>query len=159
LAAIARNDNKLPNMKAFLFISAAFVITLASCHKDAAIGPGNITGNWSVVSDSSYSSGIGPYGTPSSHKYVGVGGDHFDFTSAGKLYIKEGNIKLDTADYTIAGTDTLKLKYDYLYEGGVTITGASGSYIIATLNSQSLVLTYFGATPGGIFSERIDLSR
>ncbi len=133
------------------------VMVLFSCGKnDPSIHA--ITGNWNIVSDTTWSSGIGPNGTPSGNKYTGVAGDHFNFTSSGKLYVKEGNIKLDTANYTISG-DTLKLTYRYLYEGGVTVQGASGSFIISTLTNQSLILTEDFLTPGGRIDETITLSR
>jgi hypothetical protein len=131
------------------------VIIYSSCIKSNSNA--GITGTWALVSDSTYSSGIGPYGTPSSNKYVGTSGDHFIFTG-NMLYVKEGTIKLDTATYTISN-DTLKLTYNYLYEGGVTIQGAIGRYDIKTLTQQNLVLTEYGVTPGGIISETIILKR
>jgi len=145
--------NLLPGI---LLLFAGFM--WASCQKNDNNFQSTITGDWSVVMDTTWSSGIGPNGTPSSHKYIGVPSDYYNFTAKGKLYVKEGTEKLDTADYTISG-DTLKLTYNYLYEGGVTIQGAIGRYIITTLNNRNLVLTQDFVTPGGIIDETIVLKR
>jgi hypothetical protein len=146
----------MKNLLLLMLFSLALV--WASCQKNDGSVNTSIAGNWSVVMDTTWTSGIGPYGTPSSHKYAGVPGDYYNFTTAGKLYVKEGTEKLDTADYTVSG-DTLKLTYNYLYEGGVTIQGAAGRFIISTLNNQNLVLTQDFATPGGIIDETVVLKR
>jgi hypothetical protein len=143
-------------------IPAFFVLFIAvsvcSCNKNNDPQSYSIVGNWNLVSDSTWSSGIGPNGTPSSNTYKGVASDYFKFTNSGKLYLKEGSVKLDTADYTVS-KDTLKLKYDYFYEGGVTINGAVGSYIVTTPNNHELELTDDFITPGGAIYERITLSK
>jgi len=145
-------------MKNVLPLFVLICLALASCKKDNNNINESIVGDWNIISDSTWSSGIGPYGTPSSYVYKGVTGDHFDFTGSGKLYVKEGTEKLDTANYTVS-KDTLKLQYDYLYEGGVTITGAVGSYIITTLNYHNLTLTEDFLTPDGAIYEQIRLSK
>lgn len=139
----------------FILFAVSIVLMTAACHKDESVNP-SLTGTWNVVSDSTYSSGIGPNGTPSSSKYIGVSGDHYTFTST-TLTIKEGNIRSANATYTIS-KDTLKLKYTSLVDEGVTITGATGSYVIAQSGSK-LKLSSFVITPGGIFAEYITLSR
>src|SRR5437879_11809452 len=59
---------------------------------DPVIGNVNTTvqfaGNWVLVNDSTYSTGtsVKPYGAGTN--YSGQPGDHFHFTSDGKLYIK-----------------------------------------------------------------------
>lgn len=144
-------------MRSILFIAIGFAVSvMASCKKDGTSG--SIAGNWAVVSDSTSSSGIGPNGTPSGNKYIGVAGDHFDFTSAGKLYVNEGGFKIDTAQYTITGT-RLSLEYSYLHVGDITVRGSGGGYDITTLSRNSLVLTEDALTPGGRIYEQIILTK
>lgn len=139
-----------------LFIVALGAITFASCNKNNTNWPTELSGTWHIVSDSTYSSGIGPYGTPSGQKYIGTVADYFKF-DGNKLSIKEGNIRTATATYVVS-KDTLKLSYSYLDEGGTQITGATNSYVISQLDSRNLQLRSFLASPGGLFTETIILS-
>ncbi len=153
-------------MKNLIPVSLAVIITLAlfSCHKDHDAGPTSLVGNWAVVTDSTYNTGIGTSGPPSIKKYIGTAADHFDFTSNGKLYAREGTFLVDTADYTIT-TDNLtneqkiNLQYSYIYSYGSTSKSGSSSFDIRTLTDHSLVLTNNVITPGGAFYETLTLQK
>jgi len=139
-----------------LIILILTTVILDSCSKNNGVWP-PLNGIWSVVSDSTYSSGIGPLGTPSGHKYVGTATDYFKF-DGNKLSIKEGSFRTATATYTVS-KDTLKLNYSYLDEDGEIITNASDTYMITESDGRSLKLTSFVASPGGVFRESVILSR
>ena len=153
-------------MKNLIPVSLILIIALAlfSCHKDHDAGPALLVGNWTIVSDSTYNSGIGPNGQPTGKMYIGTAADYYHFTANGKLYVHEGTFLIDTADYTIANdTHTnykmVNLKFSYLYTYGATITGANGAFDITTVTNHSLVLYSRGLTPGGIFYEAITLRK
>lgn len=139
----------------FIIFAVSIVLMMAACHNDQPVNP-SLTGTWNVISDSTYNSGMGPNGTPSDSKYIGVTGDNFIFTGS-TVSIKEGNIRNANASYVIS-KDTLKLTYTSLTDHGVTITGAKGSYVIAQ-SGNSLKLSSWVVTPGGMFKEFIILSR
>jgi len=153
-------------MKNFIPASLVFIIALAlfSCGKGSDNTPINIIGNWSIVSDSTYNTGIGPNGTPSGSKYIGIAADHYDFAANGDLSIKEGTIMTGTATYTIA-TDTITklkrvdIKFSNLTYGGSAIINASKSFDIKALDSHNMVLYYRFLSPGGAFYETVILSK
>ena len=149
---------KITIMKNCILIILVFAaITFASCNKGNTIGPNTLNGTWSVVSDSTYTTGIGPLGTPSGSTYEGTATDYFKFND-NTVSIKEGNLRTATATY-IVSKDTIKFRYSYLDEGGTIVTNANNSYVIARPASNNLVLTSFIATPGGAFYEKIILNR
>jgi hypothetical protein len=144
-------------MKTFFILCAVSIVLLtAACGKSDIPLSASLIGTWKVVSDSTYNSGFGPYGTPSGSKYIGVPGDQYVFTS-NTLAIREANIRSAHATYTLS-KDTLKLIYTSLTDHGVAITGAKGSYVIV-LSGNNLELNSWIATPGGMFKEFITLSR
>jgi len=144
-------------MKAlFIIFAVSIVLIMAACHKDESVSA-SLTGTWNVVSDSTYSSGIGPYGTPSGSKYIGVPGDQFIFTS-NTLAMREANLRSAHGTYAIS-KDTLKLKYTSFVDHGTILTGATGSYLITQSDNNNLELSSFVITPGGIFKEYIILRR
>jgi len=148
---------KIITMKTlFIIFAVSIVLMTAACGKSVNPPGTSLIGTWNVVSDSTYSSGIGPNGTPSSSKYIGVTGDHYIFTS-NTLAIREADLRNAHATYTIS-KDTLKLIYTSLTDHGVAITGARGSYVFAQ-SGNDLKLSSFVITPGGIFSEIIMLNR
>jgi hypothetical protein len=152
-------------------VPSIFVLVIAlalfSCGKGSTNdnGPTSIVGNWSIVSDSSYTTGIGAYGPPSGNKYIGTAADHYDFTSDGGLTIHEGTIMTGTASYTV-GPDTItklkkvNIKFSNLtYDGGTTLTNASKSFDISSLTNNSMVLTSSLLSPGGAFYETVVLKK
>lgn len=140
----------------FIICAVSIVLMTAACGKSVSPPGTSVIGTWNIVSDSTYSSGIGPNGTPSSNKYIGVPGDQYVFTS-NTLAIREADLRNAHANYTIS-KDTLKLIYTSLTDHGVAITGAKGSYVIAH-SGNNLKLSSFVITPGGIFNEIIILNR
>jgi hypothetical protein len=151
-------------------VPSIFVLVIAlalfSCGKGSTNdnGPSSIVGNWSIVSDSSYTTGIGAYGSPSGSKYIGTAADHYDFTSDGKLTIHEGNIMTGTASYTV-GPDTItklkrvNIKFSNLTYDGSMLTNASKSFDISSLTSNSMVLSSSLLSPGGAFYETVILKK
>jgi len=153
-------------MKNLIPASLALIIALAlySCGKGSDNTPVNIIGNWSIVSDSTYNTGIGPYGPPSTSKFIGTAADHYDFTSGGNLTIHEGDIMTGTATYTITNDTITKLKrlnikFSALDEGGSTISDASKSFDIKSLDSHNMVLYSSLLSPGGAFYETVVLKK
>jgi hypothetical protein len=151
-------------------VPSVFVLVIAlalfSCGKSSTNdnGPSSIVGNWSIVSDSSYTTGIGANGPPSGNKYIGTAADHYDFTSDGGLTIHEGTIMTGTASYTV-GPDTItKLKRvnikfsNVTYEGSL-LTNASKFFDISSLTSNSMVLSSSLLSPGGAFYETVVLKK
>jgi hypothetical protein len=146
-------------MKTSFVFALLFVFFILTACKKNNIGTSAaipLTGKWAIVSDSTYAA-VGPSANGAGYKYIGVAGDIFTFTG-NQLFIKEGNLKLDTATYTVV-KDTLKLNYTYLNNGGVTIKGAAGLYIIVPIDDQNIELKATGITPAGIINEYIFLTR
>lgn len=141
----------------FLIFAVSIVLMMAACGKNDTVVNASLSGTWHIASDSTYTSGIGPNGTPSSNKYIGTDADYFKFDNS-TLSINEGSFRTATATYTLS-KDTLKLKYSYLDEGGVQLTGANNSYVITRLDSRSMQLKSYVLSPGGVFGEDIVLSR
>jgi hypothetical protein len=153
-------------MKNLIPASLVFIIALAlfSCSKGSDNTPVNIIGNWRLVSDSSYTTGIGAYGPPSGSKYIGTTADHYDFSSNGDLTIHEDDIMDGAATYTI-GTDTfaklkrLDIKFVNLTYNGSVMTNGSKSLDIKSLDSHNMVLYSALLSPGGAFYETVILRK
>jgi hypothetical protein len=146
-------------MKTFLLIAVISTIALASCRK-GAVNPNpstnvkNIVGNWNLVSDSSYSA-IGAASHTTMNKYIGLPGDHYNFTANGNLYIKVGTEK-DTATYSVKA-DTLNLLYSYINNSTTTV--ATSSYKMTNFTGNTLTLSDEILTPGGFFGTVINLRK
>lgn len=153
-------------MKNFIPASVVLIVALAlfSCGKGSDNKAVNIVGNWSLVSDSTYNTGIGPDGPPSGSKYVGTAADHFDFAENGDLTIHEGDILIGTGTYTIATDTFTKLKRvdmkftNFTYKGS-TVTNGGRSLDVKSLNSHSMILYSALLSPGGAFYETVILRK
>lgn len=153
-------------MKNIIPASLILIIALAlySCGKGSDNTPVTILGNWSIVSDSTYNTGIGAYGPPSTSKYTGTAADHYNFTSGGNLTIHEGDIMAGTATYTITNDTITKLKrlnikFSSLTYDGSTVSNASKSFDIKSLDSHNMILYSALLSPGGAFYETVILKK
>jgi hypothetical protein len=148
----------MKNIIAILF--ALFIVSgFISCKKIPLSPTPTIVGNWSVVKDSANSSGWGLNTSgATSAVYIGTASDHFNFTSAGKLYVHEGDVISDTASYTVKA-DTVKLKYSYFETYGTQLTGVSDTYTISNLSTNSLTLKMLLITPEAVYNEVITLKK
>ena len=116
-----------------------------------------LTGNWTLVNDSTYSTGSGNSGTGTN--YVGQPGDSFNFTEDGKLFIKEGT-NIDTATYTVASDK--KIILNYLFYAGSPVN-AYGSVVASfdqvRLTGKNLTLSSSVLTPSGSYFRVINFKR
>jgi len=125
-------------MKNLSVIILSFIIFgIVSCKKSGNTNPG-IAGNWRILKDSTYSSGIGCCGSPASTVFTGTAADYFEFTIGGTLYIKEA-AQRDTASYSVNSANQLILSHD----------GFTHSFDIITRTTSNLTLKNDFITPGG----------
>jgi hypothetical protein len=118
-----------------------------------------LTGDWTLVNDSTSSTGIGAGTQGTGSNYYGQPGDHFHFTADGKLYIREGGA-IDTATYTV--TSDKKIILNYLFYQGIPV--ADYGSVIAIFNqvglkANAVTLSSSIITPGGTYSRAINLKR
>lgn len=135
------------------------ILACASCGKENLTSFNQrIKGTWNVISDSTFVAGIdAPNHESISNKYIGQTGDYFIFTDS-HVYIKESNVKTDTATYRIS-KDTLVMTYAHLKEGIEIVANAEMKYLISSTGSANLELSSTGLiSPGGEFSEVIKLT-
>ena len=130
---------------------------------DPVIGNVNVaitlTGNWTLVNDSTFSTGIGATTQGTGTNYAGQPGDHFNFTAEGKVYIQEGK-NIDTANYTI--TADRKIIVNYLYFQGLPVTNYGSvidSFNQLDLKAGTVTLSSAIITPGSSFTRIINLKR
>ncbi len=130
---------------------------------DPVIGNVNVTiqlsGDWILVSDSTYSTSIFARTQGSGSNYLGQPGDHFHFTADGKLYIQEGK-NIDTAAYTV--TSDKKIIINYLYYQGAPVTNYGSivdSFDQVGLRANTVTLNSGTITPDGSFRRIINLQR
>ena len=122
---------------------------LPACKKDSH-NP-SITGNWNIVSDSTYT-GIGTGNHPIA--YAGKPGDYFNFQANGIIYTKEGTA-LDTLTYKLISNTQIVIS-----PFGITLNGVpETSNIIAFTDNYLVIKAPEVFTPGGIFGRKISLSR
>jgi hypothetical protein len=148
--------NQLPKqyMKyVILFGVIAVVFSLASCKKNVSPEEDNasIIGKWNIVTDSSHV-GIGA----NNHLvvYTGKEGDYFNFSSNGKLYIKE-NIMLDTLQYNLTSDTTMTID-SFLDDSN----GTSQTCTITNPAPHNTVIsTAISYTPGGTFGRKVTLDK
>jgi hypothetical protein len=114
-----------------------------------------LVGNWNIISDTiSYMT--------NTVMYHGTTADHFDFTTYGNLYIKNGfENQVDTAIYSISTNNKMQwTNYYTSVNGQFTRTPlAAGSYAITSLAAHSLVLTQNEITPQGVRFEVITFQK
>ena len=118
-----------------------------------------LAGDWILVSDSTYSTGVDASDHTTIGKYIGQGGDHFNFTADGKLYIKEGGA-IDTATYTISANRNIEINYSY-YAGMPVSTPGSMVANFAQMNITDHSVTLYStvSTSDGTSSRVINLKR
>jgi hypothetical protein len=139
--------------------SILFATTYLSCTKNSGThNPANsLVGKWKISYDSSCDEGPAVGGT-NCNVFKGSAADsadaYYNFTSDGKIYIKEGNT-LDTATYLVSSSDTLTVSNSYP-QGPIIF------YISNFINPDSLTLTSVGYNPmpvGILFLNHVSLSR
>jgi hypothetical protein len=130
---------------------------------DPVIGNVNVTiqlsGDWILVNDSTYSTNIFARTQSSGSNYLGQPGDHFHFTADGKLYIREGK-NIDTAAYTV--TSDKKIIINYVYYQGAPVTNYGSivdSFDQVGLRANTVTLNSSTITPDGSFRRIINLQR
>jgi len=116
-----------------------------------------ITGRWSLVSDSTYSSfqTTGP-AKVSHHNYVGAAGDYYDFEAGGVLSIRRSSFSTDTAGYTLTTGDQVNIVYTphtCMTSCTMYLNAGEGNFTITTLTANQLVLCSLGFTPEGPLEE------
>ena len=116
---------------------------LVSCKKSSSHGDVvSIIGKWNIINDSSYT-GVGA----GNHLviYKGKEGDYFNFTSYGKLYIKE-NAMLHTSSFSLTSDTTLIID--------------SQTCTITNLPTYDVIIsTPIVYSPGGTFGRKITLGK
>ena len=118
-----------------------------------------LTGDWILVSDSTYSTGVDASDHTTIGKYIGQGGDHFNFTADGKLYIKEGGA-IDTATYTITANRNIEINYSYYAGMPVSTPGSMmANFVQMNLTDHSVTLNGTISTSNGTSSRVINLKR
>jgi hypothetical protein len=124
-----------------------------------AMDTAKITGNWVLVNDSTFSTGSGASDHSTIGNYIGQGGDYFNFTADGKLYIKEGGA-IDTATYTITAGKNIEVNYSY-YAGMPVATPGSmiADFIPLSLGEHAVTLNSTVITANGSSSRVIHLKR
>jgi hypothetical protein len=144
----------------FILLGAIlFATTYLSCTKNSGTRSlaNSLVGKWKISYDSSCNEGPAVGGT-NCKVFKGSAADSADawynFTSDGKIYIKEGNT-LDTATYQISSSDTLTVSNSYPQSPIIF-------YISNFINPDSLTLTSVGYNPmpvGILLSNHVSLSR
>ena len=135
------------------------MLVLLSCTRNIASGPvSTITGNWSIVFDSTYS-GVGTQNHAA--VYTGQPGDYFNFSTDGHVYTKEGNI-LDTLKYSLLSASTIIIDSFGLTLNGVpetsNITFQTFSDISVTVH-QATIDAPIEPTPAGEFGRKVVLRK
>ncbi|WP_158994892.1 hypothetical protein [Mucilaginibacter sp. L196] len=154
---------KSPN----LFASLLICLALTSCLKGSTkntdniqISTANLVSNWSLVNDTTTTNFWGLWsGRPAiGINYIGKTGDHYNFTSYGKLYIQQDN-SLDTQTYKLSH-DTVMVEYVYIDGPTMQVdSGYNARYIITSLTSHTCTLTSSVVSPETVFNSTIKLSR
>ncbi len=141
----------------------SFTILAFSCKKLNVTPKGTnpIAGKWSLLSDSTYQSfqTTGP-ATVSSHTYLGLSTDYYDFKPDSSLAIQYGNFTTDTASYSLNGKTliiwfTPKPCTNCIY----FLNNGSGIFTINNLTAHSLIINSRVITPEGPVSETMKFGR
>ncbi len=118
-----------------------------------------LAGNWTLVNDSTSSTGVGTGDKAWGANYLGQPGDYFKFTAGGKVYIKEGS-SIDTANYTITTDNKIQLIYSYYANVPVTNYGSVvANFEPLNLTTSSVTLTTNTVTANGATARIINLKR
>jgi hypothetical protein len=141
-------------MRAVISFFVVIMFGFTSCKKDSSLSQKEnhgILGKWNVITDSSFA-GVGADNRPL--YYTGREGDYFDFSSNGRLYVKENNI-VNTYNYTSTSPATLIID---LF--GISINGVPDSTVITYETPHTIIVyTPFIMTPGGTFGRKVHLWR
>jgi hypothetical protein len=145
---------KYKKLKLIVFIS---MLCCFACKKPTALiccgaNPPDVSifHNWNIVSDSTYVDvGI------NNHLVVHTGtpGDYFDVTTKGVVYTNEGGV-LDTLTYQLLTDSTIIIS-----SFGATLNGVPATSNLSFTATAMHISSPTIATPGGIFSRKISLSR
>ena len=117
-----------------------------------------LAGNWTLVSDSTYSTGVDASDHSTIGNYIGKDGDYFKFTADGKLFIKEGGA-IDTATYVALGS---KLVVNYSFYAGLPVASTdvqTADFTRLNLTSHTVTLSSTLTTATGVSSRVINLKR
>jgi hypothetical protein len=117
-----------------------------------------LAGNWTLVNDSTYSTGMDASDHSTIGNYIGKDGDYFKFTADGKLFIKEGGA-IDTATYVALGSN---LVVNYSFYAGLPVAGTdvqTANFTRLNLTANSVKLSSTLTTATGVSSRVINLKR
>jgi len=120
----------------------AIIFLFSACLKGVGDpAPSTLVGNWAIANDSTITGFWGLWsGRPDTGiNYIGQPGDHFNFMSNGKVYIKEG-AELDTGTYTLSKDNQLEIKFNYL-NGQPNQGGWTKDYVLSQLTNHAAKLT------------------
>ena len=131
----------------------AVVFFVASCKKDVHPEENNasIIGKWNIITDSSY---VGVAANNHLVVYAGQEGDYFDFSSNGKLYIKENGM-LDTLQFNLTSDTTMTID-SFLDDSNGTSQTCT---ITNPAPHNAVVSTAISYTPGGTFGRKVTLDK
>jgi hypothetical protein len=148
---------KLPLIKLSIF---AVLLHVTACTKTArslnSFKPGDITGKWNLVSDSTFM-GIGAGNH--AFDYTGSVRDYFNFNSTGYVYTREG-ASLETLTYRMV-LDTSIIISDFgIILNGIQETSTISGLTASNGSTQTIVIeSPFISTPGGNFWRKVILRR
>ncbi len=100
----------------------------------------SLVGTWNIAKDSTYFEGSAFSNNTTSSNYAGTPGDHFKFTSDGRLFIKE-KAKADTAVYIVSGDN--RVIVSYLFYNGSPVSGygsVKASFTQADIDKDAVML-------------------
>jgi hypothetical protein len=135
---------KTKALSSILLSTTLLAATHLSCTKNSnnSYLASSLVGKWKISYDSSCNVGPAVGGTVCNvfNSTVSDSSDaYYSFTSAGKIYIKEGNT-IDTATYLVSSPDTLTVSNSYPQSPVIF-------YVANLINPDSLTLTSIGFNP------------
>jgi hypothetical protein len=141
-----------------LVVAACVALAIGSCKK-SSVNNTALVGKWCLINDSTFLAGT-PIFQGGHANYIGVASDYFNFTSDGRLYIREGN-NFDTATYNMLPGNEVKLVFFSINNTSFGSNGATrGTFNITNLTAHTATLTLpVIITPEGEEYEEINLSR
>ncbi len=117
-----------------------------------------LAGNWTLVNDSTYSTGVDASDHSTIGNYTGKDDDYFKFTADGKLFIKEGGA-IDTATYVASG-DNIVINYSFYAGLPVASTDVqTANFTRLNLTNHTVTLSSTLTTATGVASRVINLKR
>ena len=133
----------------YIIITFSFVLIIVvsiSCHKNN-IQPNILTAKWNIINDSLATLRL------SGTNYIGTASDYYNFTSNGRLYIKEDTLQ-STATYELLINNQVDIVF-YLSNDAQE----HRTYNISNLTNNSVTLTLVGVSLGPAQYQVINLKK